>query len=49
MAKLIRFKNVGYGDYKCACCNKVHLEGLYNVVGDEDDDEGFEWRGFCDN
>ncbi len=45
--KLERFYNVGYGDYICSCCKQNTLEGKYFAVGEVEDIEGYEWRGFC--
>lgn len=43
------FKNYSYGDLKCSCCDSV-MVGVYTCVGDENNDcNGYEWRGFCSN
>jgi hypothetical protein len=41
-------KNMGYGEYHCSRCGCV-LDGGYCFVGDTEDEEGHEWRGFCDD
>lgn len=45
MMKLVVGVNRGYGEYLCSKC-KSPLNGLYSFVGEEKDDEGYEWRGF---
>lgn len=45
--KLLRFKNVGYGDYKCSICRDTVIVGEYVAVGEEYDDEGYGWRAIC--
>ena len=41
-----RFTTRRYGDYKCCQCHKP-LVGIVNTVGDVEDEEGYEWRTFC--
>lgn len=42
-----KFSNKFYGDYGCSRCGKT-LKGWCNCVGVYDDEDGLEWRSFCD-
>lgn len=44
MKDLLVFDYVLYGNYNCSCCGKP-LENCV-VVGESDDEEGYEWRSF---
>lgn len=43
---LIRFKQKMYGDYTCSCGCGKQLDGICYGVGQEEDEEGFDWRMF---
>lgn len=44
--KFNKFKNFYYGGYGCSCCGKP-LNGYCVSVGEETDEEGYNWRAFC--
>lgn len=55
MSKIIQIEQKMYGDYLCSCgCGQplghwsiLHHDGLRCIgVGDESDEEGYEWRMF---
>jgi uncharacterized protein with PIN domain len=48
MEKIIRNVNWGYGEYGCSKCNAA-LVKMYNYVGKQSDEDGYEWRGFCND
>ena len=46
-SKYYRELYIGYGDFRCSYDKKTLLDGDYWVVGLTEDDQGYEWRGFC--
>ena len=40
------FKNAYYGNCGCSKCKKV-LNGYCLTVGEDTDEEGYNWRAFC--
>lgn len=47
MKELEMFRNMFYGDYVCSGSGKI-LKGLCYCVGEVDDEEGYNWRSFCE-